>query len=130
MTMLAPTVAEPEQLPEVSPPPIRKSQSAIRNRFYLIALLLLTIVGGVMRFAFLEKPPIWFDEAATYARTSATYVEMLETLEEAGFGPLHYSAYWWIKNGMPLWGQMETIQLPAVMRGNEFGRVRIGPRTK
>ncbi|CAN5574565.1 hypothetical protein BH09PLA1_BH09PLA1_03090 [soil metagenome] len=112
---------------------IRNPQSAIRNfagaHFYVIALLLLTAVGGLMRFSFLDKPPIWFDEAATYARTCARYSELLEALEEAGFGPLHYSAYWWIKNGMPTWGKLETVQMPAVMRGNEFGRMRTGPRT-
>ena len=83
-----------------------------------------------MRLSFLERPPIWFDEAATYAQACARYVEMLKALEEAGFGPLHYSTYWWIKNGLPTWGKIETVELPRVMRGNEFGRMRTGPRTK
>src|SRR5215212_7897316 len=133
MTMIDQDVAEAESPAAPAAPPIRNPQSAIRNlfhhrHFYLIALLALMLAGGVMRFSFLEKPPIWFDEAATYARTSARYVELLEALEEAGFGPLHYHAIWWIKNGLPVWGRTETVQLPVVMRGNEFGRTRTGPR--
>ncbi|MBC8109001.1 MAG: phospholipid carrier-dependent glycosyltransferase [Anaerolineae bacterium] len=125
--MTEPVVAEVlEPVATPAAPPAR--DSFLRRHVYIIALLLLIVIGGVMRFSFLEKPPIWFDEAATFARTSARYVELLESLEEAGFGPLHYHAIWWIKNGLPYWGKFEVVSMPAVMRGNEFGRMRTGPR--
>src|SRR5215217_7946624 len=106
MTMTEPVVAEVSE--PVATTPARPFGRIVHHKhIYLVALLLLTFVGGAMRFSFLEKPCIWFDEAATYARTSARYVELLEALEEAGFGPLHYHAIWWIKNGLPLWGHFE-----------------------
>src|SRR4051812_47823671 len=93
----------------VSPTEIHNPKSAIRNlrRF---ALLWLIIMGGILRLSFLDKPPIWYDEAATFARTCGTYEQMLDSLQEAGFGPLHYSAYWWIRHGMPFWGKFEIIK--------------------
>src|SRR5215213_7518401 len=119
-------ISAPETPAPVESKPRRRLPAFIKNPIAL--LLLLTLVGGVMRFSFLDRPCIWFDEAATYARTSARYVELLEALEDAGFGPLHYQAIWWIKNGLPMWGRTEMVQLPVVMRGNEFGRTRTGPR--
>src|SRR3954452_20269457 len=81
-------ISAPETPAPVESKPPRQLPAFIKNP--LMLLLLLTLVGGGMRFSFLDKPCIWFDESATYARASARYVELLEALEEAGFGPLHY----------------------------------------
>jgi hypothetical protein len=78
MTLIDPVVADDSESVATPPAPsIRNPQSAIRSffghrSFYLITLLVLIVIGGVMRFTFLDRPPIWFDEAATFARTSAT----------------------------------------------------------
>ncbi len=88
--------------------------SFVRPRFLTprrsaLLLLLLTLIGGAIRFTKLDQPTIWYDEAATFARTAGTYRQMLSALEDAGFGPLHYCAYWWIKNGLPYWGHLGTV---------------------
>jgi hypothetical protein len=64
----------------------------IRNRLWI--LLGITLVGGVLRFALLDRPPLWADEAYTYSRVCGTYREMLDVLKYDGFPPLHYEAYW------------------------------------
>jgi hypothetical protein len=69
------------------------------------ALALITLFGGALRFANLDSPAIWGDEAATYSRVCGTYQQMLDALRTAGFGPLHYELYWWIRQGMPVLGQ-------------------------
>ena len=79
-----------------------------------------------MRFSYLHKPPIWFDEAATFGRTCGTYQQMLDALEEAGFGPLHYHLEWWIKNGLPLWGRIERVRVPATVFGDGLIRTKKG----
>jgi hypothetical protein len=95
-----------------------------------LLLLLLTLLGGVLRFSYLDKPPIWFDEAATYARTCGTYLQMLDALEGAGFGPLHYHAYWWIKHGMPTWGRIEPVRVPALVKGDGIPTYKRGADKK
>jgi hypothetical protein len=64
----------------------------IRNRRWI--LLGITLVGGVLRFALLDRPPLWADEAYTYSRVCGTYREMLDVLKYDGFPPLHYEGYW------------------------------------
>jgi hypothetical protein len=64
-------------------------------------LLLLTLLGGVLRFSFLDRPPIWSDEAMTYARICGSYQDLIDVLQFNGFVPLHYELYWWISKGMP-----------------------------
>src|SRR5438876_56775 len=120
-------LADPLALPsEPIDQPIRNPQSTIRNHLHLIGLLSLIVIGGLLRFSFLDRPPIWFDEAATFARTCGTYQELLDALEESGFGPLHYHVYWWIKNGMPLWGRIENVRVSAFVRGDGLGRIKPG----
>jgi hypothetical protein len=67
----------------------------------------LTLLGGVLRFSFLDRPPIWGDEAMTYMRISGNYRQMLDALQDAGFSPLHYSLLWWIRDGMRVWAVRE-----------------------
>jgi hypothetical protein len=97
-----------------------------RAWIHWLLLLAIILVGGVMRFSYLDKPPIWFDEAATFGRTCGTYQQMLDALEEAGFGPLHYHLEWWIKNGLPLWGRIESVRVPATVMGDGIVRVKKG----
>ena len=58
------------------------------------AVLLLTIVGGVLRFGRLSHPPLLFDEAATYTRVVGSFRELVDILRFDGFAPLHYELYW------------------------------------
>ena len=67
-------------------------------------LILLTLIGGGLRFLSLDKPTIWGDEAATYGRAAGTYEDLLDQLWDSSFPPLHYEALWWIGQGLPYWG--------------------------
>lgn len=75
-------------------------------RWHWWALILITLFAGVTRFAWLDRPSIWGDEAATFRRVCGTYEQMLQTLEQTRFMPLHYQAYW-------LLGQLFEGKTPA-----------------
>ena len=57
-------------------------------------LLALTAAGGLLRFTWLGRPPLWGDEALVYWRTCGTYAQMLGPLHADGFPPLHYELAW------------------------------------
>src|SRR4051794_31946373 len=82
----------PPPAPDMSVTPSRSS----RSRSHLYILLLLTIVGGVIRFTKLDQPSIWGDESNTYSRVCNDFGELLTLLERDGFAPLHYELDWWI----------------------------------
>jgi 4-amino-4-deoxy-L-arabinose transferase-like glycosyltransferase len=65
-------------------------------------LLLITLVGGSLRFYDLSVPPLWRDEAFTYWRVCGTYREMLDILRFDGFMPLHYELYFLISRHVPM----------------------------
>ena len=65
------------------------------ERYALLVLLAITLLGGALRFYHLGSPAVWGDEAATYDRVVGTYPDLLDQLITDGFGPLHYSFYWW-----------------------------------
>ncbi len=89
-----------------------RSYSLKSEKRELIYLLVLTIIAGVLRFVSLDRPTIWGDEAATYARISGTYSQLLEQLSDRSiFTPLHYQTLWWIKQGMPMWGKIGEHEL-------------------
>jgi len=60
------------------------------------ALILITAFGGAIRFFRLDQPAMWGDEIATYARTFGSYENLLHSLGETRFMPLHYQAVWLI----------------------------------
>lgn len=97
-----------EQLDVVTPTVAESRRPGFLVRYRLWILLLITVAGGVARFATLERPPLWGDEAFTYYRTSGTFQELLDILQFNGFPPLHYEAYWKL-------GQWHKLT-PAVMR--------------
>ena len=63
--------------------------------------MLLTLIGGGLRFGWIDRPAIWGDESATLGRVCGSYQDLLDRLQYDGFGPLHYEAYWWIAKGFP-----------------------------
>src|SRR4051812_39235366 len=62
------------------------------GRRTLLALLGITLLGGIVRFTMLNTPTVWGDEANTYSRVAGSYETLLELLQDAGFAPLHYEA--------------------------------------
>lgn len=94
---------------------------ADRQRHPLFTLLLLTLIGGVLRFGYIEKPAIWGDEAQTWRRISGNYQQLVDELRIAGFMPGQYVLTWWIKEGFPIWGEYQPGQAPNVRsRGPEI----------
>jgi hypothetical protein len=83
----------------------------IRNRLWI--LLGITLMGGVLRFALLDRPPLWADEAYTYSRVCGTYREMLDVLKYDGFPPLHYEAYWLLGRVCPRLTPVQMRLMPA-----------------
>jgi 4-amino-4-deoxy-L-arabinose transferase-like glycosyltransferase len=83
----------------------------IRHRFSL--LLAITLLGAGLRFAFLDKPPLWGDEAFTYSRVCGDFREMLDILTYDGFPPLHYETYWVLGKATGLTPRVMRI-IPAV----------------
>src|SRR6476660_7484911 len=67
----------------------------VRHRLWI--LLAITLLGGVIRFSYITKPPLWGDEAYTYSRVCGDFQEMLNVLQFDGFPPLHYELYWTIR---------------------------------
>src|SRR3954452_18321876 len=103
MTLLAEPV--PDTMPEPLPPP--REETARRNSLSFILhpsslVLLITVLGGVLRFAYLDRPAIWGDEAATFMRVCGTFQQLVDELVIAGFAPLHYLLYCWIGQHTPL----------------------------
>jgi hypothetical protein len=79
----------------------------------LLVLLALTLLGGVLRFIYLDRPPLWGDDAFTFMRVCGTYQQMLDALQDWGFAPLHYELLWWIGQQTPLTPFMMRL-VPAI----------------
>src|SRR3954463_2188800 len=65
-----------------------------RSRKHLWVVLGICLLGGVLRFSFMDRPQLWGDDAYTVYRTHADYQSMLDILQYDGFTPLHYELYW------------------------------------
>ncbi len=81
-----------------------QTESTGRKRWdlTLLALLILTVIGGVVRFGHRDRPPLWIDECFTFWRVCGSYQDLVNTLRDDGFVPLHYELLWWIHAGMPI----------------------------
>lgn len=88
------------------------------ERYSLWVLLLITVVGGVLRFSAMGRPSVWGDEAATWSRVCGSYQQMLTHLRFAGFMPMHYQLSWWIGQGFPIDGE-GPFALEAVDRDGD-----------
>ncbi len=97
----------------ITEPIPRSSRPAFLIRYRFAILFFITLLGGALRFSFLEKPPLWGDEAFTYSRICGDYREMLDVLAYDGFPPLHYEAYWVLRQWKPLTPHMMRM-IPSV----------------
>src|SRR5271170_1278254 len=99
-------------LPSIGAPPLKPDLSvtsdksvpleSLSARSALYILLLLTILAAAVRFPHLERPPLLIDECFTFWRTCGSYSDLVGTLRDDGFVPLHYELLWWIGAGMPI----------------------------
>src|SRR3954447_15424273 len=88
-------------------------------RWHLWLLLAITVLGGVLRFSFPSRPPLWGDDACTIYRTHADYQAMLDILQYDGFTPLHYELYW-------LLGRLSGTQNTPMTAGGAPGVHSVG----
>jgi hypothetical protein len=66
------------------------------GRGHWVALIAIILFGAILRFICLDRPTLWGDESAVWARTVGSFRDMLETNRVDGFMPLHYEFYWWL----------------------------------
>src|ERR1043165_6060801 len=68
-------------------------------------LIAITVFAGILRFLRLWHPPLLIDECFTFWRVCGSYADLVGTLQNDGFFPLHYELLWWIGQGLPIgWG--------------------------
>lgn len=96
-------------------PRFTRSVAARTPRWHWWALILVTLFGGVLRFAWLDRPAIWGDEAQTFMRVCGTYGQMLDELATTRFMPLHYEAMWLLGQAFPDRTPAQALT-PQVMR--------------
>lgn len=78
---------------------IRRAESSAERevgRGHWIALIAIILFGAILRFICLDRPTLWGDETAVWARTVGPFRDLLETNRVDGFMPLHYEFYWWL----------------------------------
>jgi dolichyl-phosphate-mannose--protein O-mannosyl transferase len=90
------------QADPVPAPPIPSPARSTKPRRELWTVLILTAFSTIICFNRLSHPALLIDEAFTYWRTCGTFGQMLDTLREDAFVPLHYELLSWIRQGMPL----------------------------
>ena len=91
------------------------SAPASVGAWHYLALLLIIVFGGLLRFAYLEHPTLWGDEVATWQRTNGTFQDLLENNRGDGFVPLHYELYWALRQAWPPTPWM--MRLPTAIAG-------------
>jgi 4-amino-4-deoxy-L-arabinose transferase-like glycosyltransferase len=72
------------------------------SKLHLWILLALTVLSGFLCFNRLSYPPLLIDEAFTYWRTCGNLDQLLDSLRNDAFVPLHYELLVWIHEGFPL----------------------------
>jgi hypothetical protein len=92
-----------------------------KSRADLWLLLALTGLSGALCFNRLSYPSMLIDECFTYWRTCGTLGELLDTLRNDAFMPLHYELLNWIRQGFPLGFGVRIVPggvwlTPSVMR--------------
>jgi 4-amino-4-deoxy-L-arabinose transferase-like glycosyltransferase len=82
-----------------APAPIIRSRARLaplplQRHWHLLVLLVISFIGGAIRFTHLSQPCLWGDEASVFRRICGTYAQLIEQLRTDGFGPLHYEMHW------------------------------------
>jgi len=111
-----PQELDADSVAEVAPSAQRRpriSHLAIRSPIALLGLI--TLLGGILRFASLSQPALWGDEAFTFSRVCGSYRQMLDVLQANGFMPLHYTLYWWLGQHFDL--SPIVMRLPVAIAG-------------
>jgi 4-amino-4-deoxy-L-arabinose transferase-like glycosyltransferase len=89
-------------------PSARPQNDTISARRAALLLVLITTLSAFLHFLRLSHPPLWIDECFTFWRVCGSYDQLIETLRDDGFVPLHYELLWLVGKLFPL--------TPTVMR--------------
>jgi Dolichyl-phosphate-mannose-protein mannosyltransferase len=116
---MEPNLVLPAPHPLASPP-LELQEKKPWQRFPW-ALALLTVFSALLCFNRLSFPPPLIDECFTYWRVCGSLDQLLDTLRNDAFVPLHYELINWIGQGFPFGGGIHLfaagIKLtPAVLR--------------
>jgi len=89
-------------------------RSSIINGRYIQILILLTIVGGFLRFYNLGFNSLWLDEGTTYIVSLHSYAGIWQDVTTWDFSP---PLFYWIEHVMLMFGKTEEILrfVPAVL---------------
>ena len=103
------------------PVSIDRASNPVTPRADLWILLALTAFSAALCFSRLSHPSMLIDECFTYWRTCGTLGELLDTLRNDAFMPLHYELLNWIRQGFPLGFGVRLVSggvllTPSVMR--------------
>jgi 4-amino-4-deoxy-L-arabinose transferase-like glycosyltransferase len=112
----APAV-DPAAPPAEGPPALHPR--ATRRHLWILAAL--TALSAFLCFTRMSFPPLLIDECLTYWRVCGSLTDLLDTLHNDAFMPLHYEAINWIGRGMPLGFGLRIVPggiwlTPAVLR--------------
>ena len=93
---------------------VENIRSSIINSRYIQILILLTIVGGFLRFYNLGFNSLWLDEGTTYIVSLHTYAGIWQDVTTWDFSP---PLFYWIEHVMLMFGKTEEILrfVPAVL---------------
>jgi 4-amino-4-deoxy-L-arabinose transferase-like glycosyltransferase len=93
---------------------IENIRSLIINSRYIQILILLTLVGGFLRFYNLGFNSVWLDEGTTYIVSLHTYAGIWQDVTTWDFSP---PLFYWIEHIMLMFGKTEEILrfVPAVL---------------
>jgi hypothetical protein len=106
---------------ELVPTNLASNPAENKSRADLWFLLALTGLSAALCFNRLWYPSMLIDECFTYWRTCGTLDELLDTLRNDAFMPLHYELLNWIRQGFPLGFGVRLVSggvllTPRVMR--------------
>jgi mannosyltransferase len=89
-------------------------QETLSSHFYLVCVIVLTIIGLFLRFYHLDFNALWLDEAATYTMSRISVVEIWDVMK---VGDFHPPLFHWIEHFMLSFGNNEFILrfIPAVL---------------
>lgn len=96
------SIIERQPAADAAPTSAPVAPRAAKTHGDLWTLLALTALSAVLCFNRLSHPSMLIDECFTYWRICGTLGQLLDTLRNDGFMPLHYELLNWIRQGFPL----------------------------
>ena len=93
--------------------PVPDNGGEVSQKTYLRILIVITALGGFLRFWHLGYNPVWLDEATTYNIALMPFSAIWQTMSSGGLMP---PLFFWAEKVMLLFGHSESVLrfIPAV----------------